>query len=51
MPIERIVVCGGGLAAHMTAAALARQLPPTIQIIDAALAAWLDRHERQLKGR
>jgi tryptophan halogenase len=32
-PIERIVICGGGLAAHLTAAALARQLPPTIQIV------------------
>lgn len=32
-PLERIVVCGSGLAAHLTAAALARQLPPTIRII------------------
>jgi tryptophan 7-halogenase len=32
-PLERIVVCGSGLAAHLAAAALARQLPPTIRII------------------
>ena len=31
--IDRIVVCGGGLAAHMAAAALARQLPRSIQIV------------------
>ena len=31
-PVERIVVCGSGLAAHLTAVALARQLPPTIRI-------------------
>lgn len=31
-PIEHIAICGGGLAAHMTAAALSRQLPPTIRI-------------------
>jgi tryptophan 7-halogenase len=31
-PLERIVVCGSGLAAHLTAVALARQLPPTIRI-------------------
>ena len=31
-PIERLVVCGGGLAAHLTAAALAHQLPASIQI-------------------
>jgi tryptophan halogenase len=31
-PVERIVVCGSGLAAHLAAAALARQLPPTIRI-------------------
>jgi tryptophan halogenase len=32
-PIARIVICGGGLAAHMAAAALARQLPRSIQIV------------------
>jgi tryptophan halogenase len=32
-PIGRIVICGGGLAAHLTAAALARQMPPSVQII------------------
>jgi tryptophan halogenase len=31
-PVQRIVVCGGGLAAHLTAVALARQLPQTIRI-------------------
>jgi tryptophan 7-halogenase len=31
-PVERIVVCGGGLAAHLAAVALARQLPQTIRI-------------------
>jgi tryptophan halogenase len=31
-PVERIVVCGSGLAAHLTVVALARQLPPTIRI-------------------
>ena len=30
--IARIVVCGGGLAAHMAAAALGRQLPRSIQV-------------------
>ena len=37
MPLERIVICGSGLAAQLTAAALARQLPPSIQIT------WLNR--------
>jgi tryptophan halogenase len=31
-PVERIIVCGSGLAAHLTAVALARQLPPTIRV-------------------
>jgi tryptophan halogenase len=31
--IGRIVICGGGLAAHMAAASLARQLPRSIQIV------------------
>jgi tryptophan 7-halogenase len=31
-PVRHIAVCGGGLAAHMTAAALARQMPESIQI-------------------
>ncbi len=31
-PVERIVVCGGGLAGHLTTATLASQLPPSIQI-------------------
>jgi len=31
--LERIVVCGSGLAAHLAAVALARQLPPTIRIV------------------
>jgi tryptophan 7-halogenase len=30
--IERIVICGGGLAGHMTAAALSHQLPSSVQI-------------------
>ncbi len=32
-PLERIVVCGSGVAAHLTAVALARQLPPAIRIV------------------
>ncbi len=32
-PLERIVVCGSGVAAHLTAVALARQLPPTIRVV------------------
>jgi tryptophan halogenase len=32
-PVQRIIVCGSGLAAHLTAVALARQLPPTIRIV------------------
>ena len=32
-PVERIVVCGSGLAAHLAAVALAHQLPPTIRVI------------------
>jgi tryptophan 7-halogenase len=35
-PIKRIAVCGGGLAAQLTAAALARQLPSSIEIV------WVD---------
>lgn len=31
-PIDHIVICGTGLAAHMTAAALSAQLPPAIRI-------------------
>lgn len=31
-PIEHVVICGEGLAAHMTAAALSHQLPPSIRI-------------------
>ena len=31
-PIDHIVICGTGLAAHMTAAALASQLPPSTRI-------------------
>jgi tryptophan halogenase len=31
--VERIVVSGSGVAAHMAVAALARQLPPTIRVI------------------
>jgi hypothetical protein len=31
-PIEHIVICGSGLAAHMTACALSAQLPPSIRI-------------------
>jgi tryptophan 7-halogenase len=31
-PLGRIVICGGGLAAHLAAAALARQLPRSIKI-------------------
>ena len=30
--MQRIVVCGSGLAAHLATVALARQLPPTIRI-------------------
>jgi tryptophan halogenase len=32
-PVSRIAICGGGLALRMTAAALARHLPPTIQVV------------------
>ena len=32
-PVQRIIVCGSGVAAHLAAVALARQLPPTIRII------------------
>jgi tryptophan halogenase len=35
-PVTRIVICGGGLAAHLATVALARQLPPTIRIT------WVD---------
>ncbi|UZK69791.1 tryptophan 7-halogenase [Sphingomonas sp. S1-29] len=35
-PIGHILICGGGLAAHMTAAALARQLPAATRITLAA---------------
>lgn len=35
-PVERIAVCGGGLAGHLTTATLASQLPPSFQI------AWID---------
>ena len=31
-PIEHVVVCGSGLAAHMTVCALSRRLPPSIRI-------------------
>jgi tryptophan halogenase len=34
--VERIIVCGGGLAGHLTTAALASQLPATIQMM------WID---------
>lgn len=30
--IDHILICGDGLAAHMTAAVLSRQLPPTIRL-------------------
>jgi tryptophan halogenase len=40
-PIERIVVCGGGLAAHLTVAALARQLPSSIHIT------WINGQDRR----
>ena len=36
-PIEHIVICGSGLAAHMTACALSRQLPPSIRITLASI--------------
>lgn len=32
MPVDHIVICGSGLAAHITAALLSRQLPPAIKI-------------------
>jgi len=35
-PITRIVVCGKGLAAHMTAAMLSNNLPESIQIVSVA---------------
>jgi tryptophan 7-halogenase len=43
-PIERILVCGAGLAGHMTSAALSRQLPPSVQItvVDCAGASSAD---------
>jgi tryptophan 7-halogenase len=31
-PVQHIIVCGGGIAAHLAAVALAHQLPPTIRI-------------------
>ncbi len=37
-PIQHILICGGGLAAHMTAAALSHQLPSSTQITLAAVA-------------
>lgn len=33
MPVSRIAICGSGLALRMTAAALARHLPPSIQLV------------------
>lgn len=32
-PLERIVICGGGLAGALTTAVLAHQLPPSLQIV------------------
>jgi tryptophan halogenase len=31
-PVQHIIVCGSGIAAHLAAVSLARQLPPTIRI-------------------